>query len=198
MKKILIISVIIIFFAGCKKDDIFLRGEYGEINGYKYVDLGLPSGLKWATCNVGAISPYDVGNYYAWGETETKKEYNYGNCSTDGVEMSDISGDSQYDVARKEWGATWRMPNVTELEELIDKCNWKYDADGLLIIGPNGLSIYIPNSGYIYGIDKKKSRDAYLWSSTPDSDDYDALGLSDKIIFGRSRFKGMPIRPVSE
>ena len=65
-KTLLILSAIVLFFAGCKKDDILEEGAVlysGSINGYKYIDLGLPSGLKWATCNVGASSPEDYGDY---------------------------------------------------------------------------------------------------------------------------------------
>ena len=49
----------------------------GTANGHEWVDLGLPSGTKWATCNVGATKPEEYGNYYAWGETETKTTYNW-------------------------------------------------------------------------------------------------------------------------
>ena len=73
------------------------------IQGRAYVDLGLPSGLKWATCNVGAENPEDYGNYYAWGETSTKSEYTKENSLTYGENMSDISGNDTYDVACKEW-----------------------------------------------------------------------------------------------
>ena len=69
------------------------------INGHEYVDLGLPSGLKWATCNVGANSPEEYGNYYAWGETYTKDEYDRDNCDLWEVEMKNIGGDPDYDVA---------------------------------------------------------------------------------------------------
>lgn len=73
------------------------------INGHEYVDLGLPSGLKWATCNVGAKSPEEYGDYYAWGETYTKDEYKEDNCDLWDVEMEDIGGDPEYDVATSEW-----------------------------------------------------------------------------------------------
>ena len=53
-----------------------------DANGHEYVDLGLPSGLKWATCNVGASSPEEYSDYYAWGEVNTKSEYERYNCST--------------------------------------------------------------------------------------------------------------------
>jgi hypothetical protein len=95
----------------------------GEINGYEYVDLGLPSGLKWATCNVGASSPEMPGGYYAWGELETKDYYGSDNCSTYEIDMEDISGDPNNDVARAKWGSTWRMPKVSEINELKANCS---------------------------------------------------------------------------
>ena len=91
----------------------------GQINGHDFVDLGLPSGLKWATCNVGASSPSEYGNYYAWGEVEPKESYTQENCLTWGQEIGDISGNPQYDAARANWGGTWRMPTKSEFEELI-------------------------------------------------------------------------------
>lgn len=90
----------------------------GQHYGHEWVDLGLPSGVKWATCNVGASYPEEYGNYYAWGETSTNSEYVEGNCSTYSKSMGDISGDAQYDVVRKYWGGSWRMPRKTELQEL--------------------------------------------------------------------------------
>uniref|UniRef100_UPI0025B2398C PEGA domain-containing protein n=2 Tax=uncultured Muribaculum sp. TaxID=1918613 RepID=UPI0025B2398C len=82
------------------------------INGHEYVDLGLS--VKWAACNVGASSPEDYGNYYAWGETATKAEYTESNSKTYGKTMGDISGNPQYDAARANWGGTWRLPTKAE------------------------------------------------------------------------------------
>ena len=109
----------------------------GSEAGYNYVDLGLTSGTKWATANVGAKTPQDYGNYYAWGETTTKETYNlstyldgnmssYSDCGTDkdarkGV--TDIAG-TQYDAARANWGGKWRMPTKVQQDELINECYW--------------------------------------------------------------------------
>ncbi len=89
-------------------------------NSYEYVDLGLS--VKWATCNVGADSPSDYGDYFAWGEPETKKEY----IDTWGKGMGGIAGNPQYDAARANWGGTWRLPTADEMKELIDKCKWEW------------------------------------------------------------------------
>ena len=127
----------------------------GQINGYDYVDLGLPSGLKWATCNVGASSPSEYGNYYAWGEVEPKESYTQQNCLTWGQEIGDISGNPQYDAARANWGGTWRMPTKIEFDELINNCTWTWTNEGgnngWRVTGPNGNSIFFPAAGYRYG-----------------------------------------------
>ena len=83
--------------AACKAAEE-ARSTTGTINGHEWVDLGLS--VKWATCNVGASSPSDYGNYYAWGETRTKSEYTTDNCSTYGINIGDISGDSRTGAAR--------------------------------------------------------------------------------------------------
>lgn len=122
----------------------------GTISGHDYVDLGLS--VKWATCNVGASSPSGRGNYYAWGETGTKSEYEYGNYKyyMDGKIIdigTNISG-TKYDAARVNWGGTWRMPTLEDFEELKNRCTWtwttQYGEEGFRIMGPNGKSIFLP------------------------------------------------------
>ena len=117
-------------------------------NGYEYVDLGLS--VKWATCNVGADSPYEYGDYYAWGEVETKStfipsDYNSTNNST----VLSLS----YDAANANWGGEWRTPSVTEYRELMnsDNCTWVWTDKGCVVISKkNGNSIFLPASGYRY------------------------------------------------
>ena len=114
MKNIYLKAVAVIFsaalvFTSCTK-----------LNGHEWVDLGLS--VRWATCNVGASVPLEYGDYYAWGEIETKMEYTEENSVTSGVELDDISGNPQYDVATANWGEGWRMPTEQELDELTDKC----------------------------------------------------------------------------
>ena len=152
------------------------------INGHEYVDLGLPSGTKWATCNVGANSPEEYGDYYAWGETETKEKYTRSkyegdNCLTSSMyNMSDITGNSEYDVATKKWGESWRIPTKKEMEELKNECTWIYEkrngVDGYKVIGPNNKSIFLPNAGdVLYDIDYDyilDGTDGSYWTSTPD------------------------------
>ena len=182
-----------------------------KINGHEYVDLGLPSGLKWATCNVGAFSPEKYGYYFAWGETAPKAEYTEENSITYGEEMNDISGNPQYDAARANWGGRWRMPRENEMEELLDYCEWEWTqmngVNGYKVIGHNGKSIFLPAAGFRDGssLDYTGSDGGY-WSSTPYDDygDYDdnAYYLSfhsgGQCMLISDRFRGRSVRPVAE
>ncbi len=142
----------------------------GELNGHEWVDLGLS--VRWATCNVGASLPSEYGDYYAWGEIETKMEYTEENSVTYGVELDDISGNPQYDVATANWGEGWRMPTKEEYRELLHECDWEWTSlDGMLgckVTGPNGNSIFLPAAGYRYeSLLEKVGEHSYYWSSTP-------------------------------
>ena len=179
------------------------------INGHDWVDLGLPSGLKWATCNVGAIAPEGYGYYYAWGETAPKTSYEQSNYLIYGKVMSDFSGDATYDAARANWGGTWRMPTKAEIGELNNNCTWTWTRQngvkGYKVTGPNGNSIFLPAAGYYSGASLNGVEYGYYWSSTPyESSPYPAYYLTfSGIANGRSvessyRYRGHTIRPVSE
>lgn len=192
------------------------------ICGHEYVDLGLPSGLKWATCNVGANNSYEYGNYYAWGEITTKLIYADTNSVTYGEEMTDISGNPSYDAATANWGCSWRMPTETEARELITICDWTWvektiDTNlvtGYLVTGPNGNSIFLPLSG-CYTLTHYSNVYTYMeggcfWTSSSDNI-YDARIVSLHSIYETmlgtishvncesymSRASGLTIRPVS-
>jgi hypothetical protein len=92
-----------------------------EINGHEYVDLGLPSGTLWATCNVGANSPEEYGDFFAWGEVEPKEEYTNENYTY--TETSNVLPLSA-DAANANWGEAWRMPTRNEQDELRIYCSW--------------------------------------------------------------------------
>ena len=178
------------------------------INGYEYVDLGLPSGVKWATHNVEASSPSEIGNFFAWGELKPKTEYTEANCQTYDVEIGDISGNPEYDVAAAGWGATWRIPTREEMEELRIYCTWEWTSldavPGFKIIGSNGNHIFLPAVGFVFGTDQYyPDQYGYYWTSTVGTDN--ALG-SFCLYFSEGgsgtgwylRYAGLPIRPVSE
>ena len=175
------------------------------ISGHEYVDLGLPSGLKWATCNVGASSPEEYGDYYAWGEIETKS-----NSKTNGKSMQDISGNSTYDVARAKWGGSWRLPTKEEFNELRQKCKWQWTTQngkkGYKVTGPNGNSIFLPAAGCykswsgLSGVGQW----GYYWSSTPYNHNNGTEAYSLTIatnslnLFYSNRYFGVSVRPVSK
>ena len=176
------------------------------INGYAAIDLGLS--VKWATCNVGADSPEDYGDYYAWGETETKDDYSSSTSVTYGVEMDDISGNADYDAATANWGSSWRMPTYAEMGELVVNCTWTWttenDVNGYLVTGSTGNSIFLPAAGWRIGTspgDREKYGD--YWSSTPyEGNTQRAYGLifnsSYSSMFWDTRDTGLTVRPVSE
>ena len=150
-----------------------VSGASGTHNGHGYVDLGLPSGLKWATCNVGASSPEDYGDYYQWGATTSPPNNNYtaSNCETYGKSIGDIKGTSR-DVAHVKWGGSWRMPTKEEMQELIDKCTWKWKKKGghhgYIVTGPNGNSIFLPAAGWRLGTSLSYREEfGHYWSSSP-------------------------------
>lgn len=149
----------------------------GFTDGYEWVDLGLS--VKWATCNVGATKPEEFGDYYAWGETNSKNSYTWGNyrfcsnvVSNDDVRLSKYNSDSKRgkvdnktnldlsdDVANVKWGGNWRMPTEREFRELINNCTWKWTTqngvNGYLVTGKNGYtdcSIFLPAGGYRNGV----------------------------------------------
>ena len=157
----------------CNLDDNVMMPTTGMLNGHEWVDLGLPSGVKWATCNVGASTPGDYGNYYAWGEIRTKSEYTESNSASDGNDLGDIGGDSSRDTATANWGGSWRLPTKGEFQELIDNCDWIWVTQngnkGYKVTSKNnGQSIFLPATGY-----RRDDRLCYVgeygrfWSSTP-------------------------------
>jgi len=185
----------------------------GSSNGHDYVDLGLPSGRVWATCNVGASKPEEFGGYYAWGETEEKSSYdwsNYAYCSGSKETCysigNDIAGYSQYDVARAKWGGnSWRMPNESQVQELIDNCTMSWilfnGKNGILVKGPNGNSIFLPAAGYKSGTNYDEGSFGAYWASTPSSSSisgarYLLFAKDNWWITTEDRCLGFTVRPV--
>jgi hypothetical protein len=171
----------------------------GTGNGHEWVDLGLS--VKWATCNVGAASPTEIGGKYVFGSLKEKETINT---------ISDDLGDyivlwkeiaaSEFDVAHEQWGTHWRMPTVKEVSELMDKCQISIvtigGVDGVKFVGPNGNSIFLPVTS---------GTKAFYWSdsvydSITDIDAAYALEFdtsTEKIkIYGRNMVKWSCVRPV--
>jgi hypothetical protein len=181
------------------------------------VDLGLS--VKWACCNVGANSPEDYGDYFAWGETNPKSSYTWANyqhwvdCDGDGSWTpgestidSDISG-TQYDAATANWGGDWRMPTKSEIKELMDNCTWEWTTlngvNGCKVTGPNGNSIFLPAAGSRYGASSHGVGSyGFYWSSTPYGNLQCAvygLYIGGAVVWHLiDRYGGNSVRPVSE
>ena len=158
-----------------------MSGDTDKYNGYEYVDLGLPSGLKWATCNIGADAPEKYGDFYEWAETEPRDRYGKGNkYSSDGSSLkyskynkddNKTLLDPEDDVAHMKMRGAWRMPTLDELKELFNQCQCSVetagDVKGFRITGPNGNSMFMPLAGYNMGesISKRGYKGIY-WSSS--------------------------------
>ena len=130
-----------------------------ETKGHSKVDLGLS--VYWADCNIGASNPEEYGEYFAWGEVETKEVYsrdNYAHYNVATNRHIDIGSEisyTDYDVAHYKWGEDWRLPTLEEMTELKEKCIWTFITQngqkGYKIIGPNGNSIFLPAAGRYVG-----------------------------------------------
>lgn len=148
-------------------DSKFKADVSGSVGGHNYIDLGLPSGTLWATCNVGADNPHEFGEYYAWGEIEPKSSYTAATCKTWGKDIPTIIGDPALDAATANWGHNWVTPTTEQWIELVQNCEMSYILDsesGVYFKGPNGKMIFFPNSGCMIG-ETHRDSDIYLWAS---------------------------------
>lgn len=173
-----------------------------------YVDLGLPSGVKWAIGNIGASSPEEAGDYYAWGELNKKDKYSILTYELFlNMPSFDISGNEQYDVARKNWGDNWRMPKKEDFQELKDKCDWYWitenERSGYKVVSKqNSKSIFLPAVGLKAGESIEYQDWGYYWSSTPEEDaknevyylTFDSKGVV--FPFDGTPYDGRSVRPV--
>ena len=148
------------------------------------IDLGLPSGTKWACCNVGASKPEEYGGYYAWGEISEKSKYDWSTykwgdynsltkyCkeSNYGIVDNKKTLDLSDDVANVKWGVLWRMPTEDELEELINYCTslWakQEGINGMRFIGNNGGAIFFPAAGEKLLGHYNAEEEGYYWTSS--------------------------------
>ena len=183
---------------GYGDEKVFTTGNGG--GDHAYVDLGLPSGLLWATCNVGANAPEDYGDYFAWGETESKDTYKWNTYQygTGGnyeyyyyMRFTKYCTDSNYgyngftdnlttllpedDAATANWGSGWRMPTQAEFQELLDNTTMtrtqQNGVDGRLFTAANGNSLFLPTAGYRYSSSLIYARSYHrYWSSSLNTD----------------------------
>lgn len=161
----------------------------------EYVDLGLPSGVKWAIFNVGATKPEEYGDYFAWGETEPKELYDESTYS-----------EKEEDAATANWGSEWRMPTQAEQDELRTECSWTWmtenDVNGYKVVGPNGNSIFLPAAGYcsgssLYNVGHK----GFYWASSLYMGNtsyayYLSFTYNDVSRYSNDRCYGQSVRPV--
>ena len=209
------------------EEDITLTAKFIPlpINGYEWVDLGLPSGIKWAACNVGATKPEEYGGYYAWGETEEKEDYSWetykwanGNevtitkyCTDSNIGTVDNKTvlDLEDDVAHVKWGGSWRMPTLDEQQELLNNCTWSWTTqngvNGCKVTSKtNGNSIFLPAAGCRYGTSLNVSGFICSYWSNSLNDVYSggAYGLAYSCDYYELanflRSYGYSVRPVSE
>lgn len=211
-------------FAKCDERVIYgdTVGEFEVESDGRWVDLGLD--VFWADRNLGAESPTEYGEYYAWGELEPKESYSWINYehgqNVDSGYMGnywlvrplyDIAGVFRYDAAYTMWGDYSRLPYAIEFEQLQELCVWEMvdegGISGVRITGVNGNSIFLPNAGNIdetYPL--KCGESGYYWTGS-----YFSIGVSagakmcvidgvDNIsICGTSScYLGQSIRPVKD
>ncbi len=187
------------------------------------IDMG--TGVKFACCNVGASSPVEYGDYFAWGETKTKSNYDlstysqcrgssstmtkYCNNSSDGTVDNKTKLELTDDAARANWGSPWRMPTIEELTALNDKCTWTWttisNVAGYKVTSTNGSILFFPAAGYRAEASLcNAGSDGYYWSSSLyTSDAYYArvLYFDSSDHYTSSSFNrdcGRSVRPVSE
>ena len=181
-----------------------------------YVDLGLPSGIKWADRNVGATKPWEYGDHFAWGETSTKDNYseetyshvkvirgNYVIAKYKGSDYSILLAED--DAATAKWGGEWRMPTKEERDELYEYCNWEWTTkngvEGYKVTSKqNGNSIFLPLAGCIDG-DWTNTAYGFYWTSTVNTENtwnaYDINFTSSSVLMNDDvRVYGRSVRPV--
>lgn len=180
--------------------------------------------LYWAACNLGAEKPEDYGDYYAWGETETKEKYSwstykfgtsssgpfskYNTKESYGTVDNKTVLDSEDDVAHVTLGGNWRMPTDEEWTELRTKCTWTWTTqngvNGRLVTASNGNSIFLPAAGYRLDTNLGSvGSGGYYWSSSLSTDSpyrawYVGFGSGSVDRYNNYRHYGQSVRPVSE
>jgi len=193
-----------------------------EDDTHDFVDLALPSGLLWATANVGAKRPEKVGSFFAWGETSPKREYDWASYKyANGSEttLTKYCDDSSYgdvdyksvleeqdDAATANWGKPWRTPTLSETQELISYCSWVLTThngvSGYKVTGANGNSIFLPAGGvmqnsWVYFTERAVVMSASLFSYCSSASVLNCQDGAPYWWYGWSRCWGYPVRPVT-
>ena len=203
LKVMAAIMMILVFAVSCKKSDVPNYGgnNNGEndsvvdpdenLNGHEYVDLGLPSGTLWATCNVGSDTPEGYGDYFARGEADPKgfyswKNYKYGRFYQNRYEMNKYCTDSVFglngfvdsltllepddDLASTIWGTAWRTPTIEQWEEMFQNTTSVWTTlngvNGWHFTASNGNSLFLPAAGYYWDEELNAADLGVYWSVT--------------------------------
>ena len=202
--------------------DLEVGGAIGEA-----VDLGLPSGLKWASWNVGAYAPEEYGSNFSWGEVNPKWDYTntykwvtyiesefrslltkYNGDSSNGTVDNKTILDMEDDAAHANWGSSWRMPTDAEWTELENNCTWTWmtqnGANGYLVTGSNGNCIFLPAAGCRKEMGLEDAgTNGYYWSSSldvhyPFTAKYMKFNSKGPSLRSLNRTYGFSVRPVTE
>ena len=214
------IALPFVFISACGDDKD--KDEPVTPDNHEYVDLGLPSGTLWATCNIGATMPEDMGDYFAWGETAPKEIYdmdNYKWYNSSSDKLTKYCTDDKYgtvdnktellpedDAAYVNWGPMWRMPTLEQQQELIERCTWQWvernGVHGRLVTGPNGNTLFLPAADFRgdNSLNNVQSIGAY-WSRTLDSGYpsgfyFRNFEWESVYLFSHIRCHGFTVRPV--
>ena len=229
LKVLVFLMSMLVVAAGCNKPDEPSQGgndNGSELNGHEYVDLGLPSGVLWATSNLGATTPEEFGDYIAWGEMAPKeiydwKSYRYGRFFQDRYELTKYCTESVYGLdgfvddltlletadygSTAHWGAGWRMPTIDEWEELFLNTTGSWTVQngvqGWLFTASNGNTLFLPAAGYWWGTDFNAELGLYWSSSVNKEFPYRAWGFhfntdSAHLCGSSDRNRGQVVRAV--
>ena len=207
---------------GYSKEVQFTTLSRNYIDAFEYVDLGLS--VKWATCNVGANSPEEYGDYFAWGEIHPKTNYYWGTykwCDGTANSLTKYNDDSNSgtvdnktrlqlsdDAAYMNWGGVWRMPTEDEYIELCNECTWTWTTqngvNGYKVTSrSNGNGIFLPAAGYFYGTScSSVGSNGHYWISSiasSDSNNADVMSFTSRGVSKyvmSYRYYGHSVRPV--
>lgn len=210
LKTLLFCSLLALGFVSCGGDDND-DNENGSgststevINGHKFVNLGLPSGTLWAETNVGAKSKSDIGEYYAWGEIETKDSYIESNYKwLEGYHGRVLLPED--DVATQKWGVGVYIPSKEQAQELVDNCEFVWTSvkgqNGYKVVGKNGNSIFLPAGGYYSPNPSHTKRVCIYWTSSFGYRmflDNTCAGTDDELcVESNNNYNGQLVRPVA-